>query len=188
MKTFWNSGSPYARIVQFIGKTCIFYFILNYFFIVYTGFTIPGGTFYSPFLLEHADFVSPFRQFLLWGGAQFASLLGYPSGYTDYTMFVRGGSAVRMVYSCLGFNLMAAYAALVLAWPATWKYRAVSLVTGLVTIILLNMVRLGGLAVLYTNGHHSLFNYIDHHDLFNIIVIAIIFLFLRCTLGIRIEK
>lgn len=177
IKKYLSPNYPYRSILVFLGKTILFFFVINYFFVACTGLTVPGGKLYSPFLLEYADFTGAFRRFLLWGGAQFATLIGYPSGYTDFTMFVYGHSGVRMVYSCMGFGLMSACAALILAWPAPWKNRFVSLFIGLVTIILLNMIRIGGLAVLFSNGHHQLFNYISHHDLFNIIVVAIIFLF-----------
>jgi len=176
IKTFLKSESPAASIARFVLLTLLFYFIFNYFFIAYTGLTISGGKFDSQFLAEHFDFISAFRKFLLWGGVQFASLLGYPSGYTDYTLYVRDGSAVRMVYSCLGFSLMSAYAALILAWPTKWLYRITSLIFGTIIIIALNMIRLGGLAVLYTTGHYGFFEYINHHDLFNIIVLVVVFL------------
>jgi len=176
LKSLLKPGSTKADIFRFLFKLILFYLVLNYFFMACQGLTVPGGRFYSPFILEHLDFISPFRKFLLWGGARFASLIGYPSGYTDYNLFVYGGSRVRMVYSCLGFSLMSAYAALVLAWPAKWFYQVISLAIGWITIILLNMVRLGGLAVLYTTGNYGFFKYINHHDLFNIIVLVAAFL------------
>jgi len=176
LKSVLKPGSARADIFWFLFKMFLFYLILNYFFMACTGLTTMGGRLYSPFILEHLDFISSFRRFLLWGGAQFASLMGYPSGYTHYNLFVYGGSSVRMVYSCLGFSLMSAYAALILAWPAKWFYQALSLVMGLIAIILLNMMRLGGLAVLYTTGNYGLFKYVNHHDLFNIIVVVAAFL------------
>jgi len=172
LKSLLKRGSTRADISLFLFKLILFYLVLNYFFIACEGLATPGGKLYSPFILEHLDFISVFRRFLLWGGAQFASLIGYPSGYTDYNLFVYGGSSVRMIYSCLGFSLMSAYAALILAWPAKWFRQAVSLVIGWVAIILLNMMRLGGLAVLYTTGNYGFFKYVNHHVLFNIIVLA----------------
>jgi len=176
LKLFFKSDSPATSIFLFLFKTTLFYFILNSFFLAYTGLTTPGGKLYIPFLVEYADFISAFRQFLLWGGAQFASSIGYQSGYNDTFLYVKGGSSVRMVYSCLGFSLMSAYAALVLAWPAKALFRIMSLVIGPMIIIALNMIRLGGLAVLYTTRHDGFSKYIDHHDLFNIVVLIAVFL------------
>jgi len=168
-----------VNISWFLLKTLLLYFTFNYFFLAYTGLTIPGGRFYSPFLLEHADFISVFRRFLLWGGAQFASLIGYPADYTNYMLSIRNGASVRMVHSCMGFSLMSAYAALILAWSAKVLYRVASVVIGTIIIIVLNMIRLGGLAVLYTTGNYGFFKYINHHDLFNIIVlIAVLAMFI----------
>jgi exosortase/archaeosortase family protein len=176
LKSFRNPESTRARIFLFLFKTILFYLIFNYFFLAFQGMTTMGGTLYSPFIFEHFDFIRSFRRFLLWGGAQFASLIGYPSGYNHYNLFVYGGSGVRMVYSCLGFSLMSAYAALILAWPSKWFHQAISLAAGLVIIILLNIVRLGGLAVLYSTGHNGFLKIIDHHTLFNIIVLIVAFL------------
>ncbi len=159
----------------FLLKTIFFYLVIKYFFLAYAGLTIEGGGLYSPFLAEHFDFISMFRRFLLWGGVQFASLIGYPSFHTDYFLLVRGGAGVQLVYSCLGLDLISAYVALVLAWPSKWIYKVVSSLLATATIILLNMVRLGGLAVLYTTGNYGFFEYINHHDLFNIIVLIVVF-------------
>src|SRR5882762_10983491 len=115
LKKFFKEGSRSSLIFWFLFKTLLFYLVFNNFFIAYTGLITPGGRLNSIFLREHADFIGAFRRFLLWGGAQFAELIGYPSSFTDYTLFVRGGVGVRMIYSCLGFGLMSACAALVLA-------------------------------------------------------------------------
>lgn len=177
LRKYLRPEYPYSDIVWFLGKTLLYFFVINYFFMAYTGLTVPGGRFYSPVFFEHADFIGAFRRFLLWGGAQFATMIGYPSGYSDYKMFVYGQSGVRMVYSCMGFGLIAAFAALVLAWPARVKHKLISLVIGVSIIILLNMIRIGGLAILYSNGYYEHFDFINHHDLFNIVVVILIFLF-----------
>ena len=160
-------------VFWFLLKVIVLYLVLDNFFTLYTGLTIPGGL-YSSFLDNHLDFISSFRSFLLWGGVQFASLIGYPADYIGLILYVRGGASVQLVYSCLGFGLMSAYMALVLAWPARWVYRAVSLLVGVAIIIILNMIRLGGLAVLYTTGNYGFFKYINHHDLFNIVVLLVV--------------
>jgi exosortase/archaeosortase family protein len=110
---------------------------------------------------------------LLWGGSLFVSLLGYTSYYTEFYLVVPGGASVQLVYSCLGIDLIAAYVALVLAWPAK-QLKMVSVLLGTIIIIMLNMIRLGGLVVLYATKHDSLFQQINHHDLFNIIVLIVV--------------
>jgi exosortase/archaeosortase family protein len=174
MKFFQGRESRKVALL-FLLKAVLFFVLLNYFFIGYTGMTIPGGRLYFPFLAEHADLVSLYRTFLLWGGAQFASLLGYPSYYFDYYLVVREGSGVQLVYSCLGLDLISAYTALVLAWPAKTLDKVIGSMVGIAAIILFNMVRLGGLVVLYTTENYGLFNFIDHHDLFNVIMLVVVF-------------
>lgn len=176
VKKYLGSSYPHRPVFLFLIKTILLFLSINYFFIAYTGLTVSGGKFFSPFFAEHADFIGAFRRFLLWGGVQFANLIGYPSGYTDYTMFIDGGLRVRMVYSCMGIGVMSAYVALILAWPARWWNRLISLCIGLAVIILINMVRIGALAILFSIGHHQLFRFINHHDVFNIVVVVMIFL------------
>jgi exosortase/archaeosortase family protein len=86
---------------------------------------------------------------------------------------VPGGASVKLVYSCLGLDLIAAYVALVLAWPAK-QFKIVSVLLGTAIIITLNMIRLGVLVVLYATKHVRLFEYINHHDLFNIIMLVVV--------------
>ncbi len=176
LKKSFYERSRSSLIFWFLFKTLLYYFVLNNFFIAYTGIIAPGGRLYSFFFREHADFIGAFRRFLLWGGSQFAELIGYPSSFTDYTLIVSGGPGVRMVYSCLGFSLMSACAALVLAWPSRWLHRVIGMSSCTAVIIGLNMVRLGGLAVLYSTGRYGFFEYINHHDLFNIIMLVLIFI------------
>jgi exosortase/archaeosortase family protein len=176
-QVYLGKESTNRDVFLFLGKLILIFLAINYFFIGYTGLTVPGGKFYNSFFAEHADFISAFRRFLLWGGAKFATFIGYPSGYTDYTMFIHGGTGVRMVYSCMGFGVMSAYAALILAWPAPWLNRLMSLLAGLSLIVLINMIRIGGLAVLYATRRNDVFGFINHHDVFNVVVVVIIFLF-----------
>lgn len=174
MKHFLKNESLIASVL-FLIKTVLFYFAFNYFFLAYAGLTIEGGELYSRFLAEHFDFITGFRDFLLWGGTWFTNLLGYPSSHDNYTIYVQGVAGVRIIYTCLGFSLMSAYTALLLAWPAGWRERVISLTVGTSIIILLNMIRLGGLAVLFVTGHYDLFENINHHDIFNGIVLVVCF-------------
>lgn len=178
----------YLKLEQFIGKEAMVmvWFVLQsvVFFVglysiihLYIGITSPGGRVYSPFLSEYLDLAGAFRRFLLWGGSLFAKMLGYPATYSDYRMHIEGGSGVKMVYSCMGYGIMSVYSALMLAWPASRNRMMLHLLGGLIMIIALNMIRIGGLAVLYTEGHHALFRFIDHHDVFNIVVYTCILVY-----------
>ncbi len=170
-------GEKYAGMLWFVLKTIFLFFFFDLFFTAYTGITAEGGGLYSPFLANHLNFVSAFRRFLLWGGTIFAAVFGYQATSDEYNMVIVGGRGVKMVYSCMGFGLMSAFAALILAWPEHWKKKISSLAIGLIMIIFLNMVRIGGLAILFSEGKYGFFSYIDHHDLFNYIVYFFILLF-----------
>lgn len=174
----WNKSYP---IPGFIIKLFLFFFIFDSFFTFLIGCTAPGGTYYLGFVDQHLDFVHWFEQFLLHGGGGFAGLLGYQYQITGKTLNLINGSGVILGYSCIGFSVMSFYAAFVLAFPNKISVKAKYLSLGLAGIILLNIIRIGGLAVIYTRlPNHKLSN-IDHHLVFNITVyifIFIIFIFL----------
>jgi exosortase/archaeosortase family protein len=164
----------YKASLKFLLKTLLFYAALHSFFVVYTGVTIEGGKFYIPFLAEHVNLIGWFRTFLLWGGAQFTMLMGYSSFYSEYHLVVENGTSIHLVHSCLGLDLISAYLALVLAWPAQIAYKVVSSLLGVILIIVLNIIRLGGLGILFTRRSVGFFESVNHHDLFNIVVLLMV--------------
>ncbi|MCC5927630.1 MAG: exosortase/archaeosortase family protein [Cyclobacteriaceae bacterium] len=170
-------GKETMVMVWFVLKSVVYFAGLYGIIHLYIGITSPGGRVYSPFLSEHLDLAGGFRRFLLWGGSLFARMLGYPATYSDYHMHITGGSSVKMVYSCMGYGIMSVYSALILAWPSAWKRKILHLTGGLIMIILLNVIRIGGLAVVYTEGHYGFFRFIDHHDIFNIVVYTCILIY-----------
>jgi exosortase/archaeosortase family protein len=75
----------------------------------------------------------------------------------------------------MGYGLMSLWLALVIAYPSRWKQKILPLAGGLILINLLNILRIGGLAMLYTEGKTEIFSWIDHHTLFNTIVYIAMF-------------
>jgi exosortase/archaeosortase family protein len=173
--------------LRFALKAILIFLAFRYFFIAYTGITVEGGNLYSPFLAEYFNVIALFRKFLLWGGSEFVYLMGYTSYYTEFFLVVPNGASVELVYSCLGLDLIGAYIALMCAWPAR-RFKLVSTLVGTAIIIVLNMVRLGGLVVLYATKHIGFFQYIDHHDLFNVFMLIIVLVMFAIHVNISAHK
>jgi exosortase/archaeosortase family protein len=152
----------------------VFLYSLNYLLI---GVTVPGGI-YNKWIANHIDYVSAYRIMILKGASFFVALFGH-KGYTDkYTLSIPGIAAVRMVYSCIGFDVLCFWCAFTLAYPQIWRRKLMFTIVGVVAITFLNMLRVGGLVMI--RSFVSLrYAHIDHHMLFNIVVYLAIFLMIR---------
>ncbi len=74
---------------------------------------------------------------------------------------------------CLGVDMTAMFTALVISFPGSWKHRFWFIPAGVVGIIIINIVRV---TMLCLTTIHSGQQFIDHHDIFNAITTAFIFL------------
>ncbi|SOD18594.1 exosortase Y [Pedobacter xixiisoli] len=164
--SLWSE--PYIRfIIWFIAL----FFILYGFNIAFIGVTAKGGL-YIPFLDEHLNYINWWRTFAIESTATVLRWFNYIVYTNDYQLRVIGRSGFTMVYSCLGYGVMSVFIAFVLTFPGKIKARYGFLFLGLVIIQLLNTIRLVLLS-LYWNRRPKYLT-IDHHDLFNIIVYAVL--------------
>jgi len=170
---YWNKSYP---IIAFIIKLAAIFFILDNFFLLLISMQAPGGDFYTPFIANHLNFVHWFEQFLLNSGGLFASLFGYDYFITGKQMNLVQGTGVILGFSCIGFSIMSFYLAFVVAFPARLKKKIWYGIGGLAIIITLNIMRIGGLAVIYSKLNYQQVREVDHHAVFNAIVYIIIFI------------
>ncbi|OSZ82604.1 hypothetical protein CAP35_04885 [Chitinophagaceae bacterium IBVUCB1] len=141
---------------------------------ILTGLLVPGG-YYSLWMDNNLDYVSALRHLMLKGGALIVSAFGYETKLSDYTLRIQGYGGVRMVYSCIGINILCFWVAFVAAFPARLKDKWIYGIGGLAAITILNMLRVAILVLIKTipSLQHK---QIDHHLIFNITVYAFIFL------------
>ncbi|MFN4246732.1 MAG: exosortase/archaeosortase family protein [Flavipsychrobacter sp.] len=166
-----------GRVTKFIVLFCTLFGILyglNYVIIV---LTIPGGL-YCRWIATHLDYVSLYRATLLKGASFFVNALGFKNHVDKYTLRIPGISVVRIVYSCLGFNLLCCWVAFTLSYPQHFKRKLQYTFSGIVIITVLNMIRIGGLGMIRSITYLKSAA-IDHHLIFNIITYGIIFLMVR---------
>lgn len=138
-----------------------------------TGMLIPGG-YYCKWLDDNLDYVSGLRNLVLHGGELIVNIFGYDTSIAGYRLSVTGYGGVRMVYSCIGINILCFWIAFVITFPNRLKSKLLYGITGLSVITLLNMIRVGILALIRTKPslRHA---DIDHHTIFNIVVYLFIF-------------
>jgi exosortase/archaeosortase family protein len=75
---------------------------------------------------------------------------------------------------CLGVDMTAMFTALVISFPGSWKHRAWFIPLGVVGIIVINILRVTMLCLTTIHNGHEQF--MDHHNIFNAITTAFIFL------------
>ncbi len=136
----------------------------------------PGGDFYTPFVANNLNFVHWFEQFLLNSGGLFATLFGYEYFISGKQMSLLNGTGVILGFSCIGFSIMSFYLAFIVAFPAKFKKKIWYGIGGLTLIIILNIMRIGGLAVIYSKLNYQQVREVDHHAVFNAVVYIIIFI------------
>jgi exosortase/archaeosortase family protein len=160
-------------IIFFILKIFILFFLFDLTFQFLIGAPVKGGI-YVPFL-EKYNVAEWYRDFLLYGGGKLVGLWGYDYTIDGKVLSISGGSGVIMGYSCYGFSLISMFMALIIAYPKNPHLKIYYLVIGVAIILLLNMIRTGGLAIAYTQMAHQSIRDIDHHMVFNVIVYLFIF-------------
>ena len=90
------------------------------------------------------------------------------------TLGIDGTHGVFISDSCAGLSLMALFTGFILAYPGKWKAKLIYIPIGLVTIHIINVLRIIGLMILAKHAP-SLLDF-NHHYTFTFIVYAYIFL------------
>jgi len=162
LKSIWQHPA-YRFLMLFLGL----FILLYYFNIFYIGIVTPGG-YYSPFLDTYLNYIEGLRYVLLQSSAEILKLAGYQVFTTDIWLRVVGRGGIILAYDCLGYGVMSFFTAFVIAYPKALKSKLWFLPLGLVLIQSLNIIRFVLLSLYWR--HSGLKSFIDHHDLFNIIL------------------
>ena len=173
IKLIPNPQSTIGKIILFLLKLVIIFLIFDYFFLFLIGASVKGGI-YIP-LLEKYNIIHLIRDTFLHSAGLIISLFGYSYTITRDLLSIHGGSGVILGYSCYGFSITSMFLALILAYPRPIRTKWLTLVVGLLTIFILNVFRIAGLAIIYTKSSQPSLRNIDHHMVFNIIVYLVIF-------------
>lgn len=151
-------------------------FLLLYFGLKFmTGITVPGGM-YSPFLTKYFNITAWFRSFLMISSKWFLSILGTETIRIDeYVLRAVNGRGIRIVYACLGFAVLSFWSAYIIATKTILSKKIYWLLVGLITICIINIVRISLVLLAGNAGWKFPFGW-DHHTWFNIIAYLAIFI------------
>jgi len=150
-------------------------FIINGILLALLWILFYGVLKHKPFIHEFYEVgVSQFTYFLTQATRIFLELFGYEA--TTYGKIVKivGTPGVYLDRGCLARNLMGLYAGFILAYPGKTGHKLWYLPMGLALITILNIIRLGGMAMTIKCCPE----YVDfnHHYAFKVVVFGFIFL------------
>ncbi len=173
----WNKVSGNKTAVRFVLLFCLTYGLLYTTNYILTGLIQPGG-YYSEWLHNHLDYVTRFRIFLLSSTAFVAELFSHDIYLKGDILFVKGGHNIRMIYSCLGINILCLWWAFVITIPMQLKSKLLYFITGTICLIVLNITRL---SLLTMSPDDFLFGQlvVDHHTIYNWVVYGLILLVMK---------
>ena len=83
------------------------------------------------------------------------SILGEEARRSGNTIYY-SGAAFRVVDECTGIEVMALFAAAVLAFPSAWRHRLLGLAIGIPGLVVLNWIRMISLVWVGSSSHRAL--------------------------------
>lgn len=171
--------------IGFIAIFLVCYFVMYYFNVAYIGLCAKGGP-YIPFLDEHLNYIRGWRHFSIESTATIIRWMGYQVKTADTMLGVYGRNGISLVYACLGYDVMAAFTAFLIAFPRAWRTKFKFWIFGLLLIQVLNICRFVFLALFWSN--ERTFLGLNHHDLFNVFIYLILMLSVYIWLNISFKN
>ena len=166
------------KALLFVASLFVLYLIFSQGNLFMNSVMSPGGRFYNAYIAEHFNYIQGLKTALIKPATWIIKLFGFYAIHNEQHVMVVNGPYLRVNYSCLGLGVMSFLAAFVLAFPASWKSTFKMLVIGLITIYVLNILRIAGLGVLLGLFKSQRHNFTYHHEIFNILVYICIFIML----------
>jgi exosortase/archaeosortase family protein len=158
-------------IIKFGALFCVFYFGS----LLIIGLSSEENN-YSHFVAQYLDFIKPLRNSILIGAKLFLQVFNYISYLDDdYTLLLKGGKGVRMVYSCVGYGVISFWFAFVIANKGSVYSKFKWALFGFFVLWLLNVLRVSLLLIAVNSNKQIPFG-MDHHTLYNIFAYGFIFL------------
>jgi exosortase/archaeosortase family protein len=155
---------------RFIFTFLLLFFLFYYFNIMFFGLTSPGGH-YSSLLANHLNYIQGIRWVLLNASTGILNLLSFSAICNNYDLLVAGRGTIQVVYACLGLGVISFFTAFVIAYPKPLKAKIIFIITGILTIEILNVIRFVLLALFWNKADTKI---IDHHTIFNVIIYLLI--------------
>jgi exosortase/archaeosortase family protein len=164
--------------IVFIIKLFALYFLLVTVNKLAYSATLPTGRFYNQYFSTHFDYIQGLRSLIIIPATYLVKAVGLTAAYNDTDIMVINGPILRINYECLGLNVFSFLIAFAVAFPSQLSAKVRLLTITILTVYLLNVIRIAGLAILlsFFPSQQVYFNY--HHEIFNIVVYTVIFFML----------
>lgn len=163
------------KAIKFVIALFLLYILFSQGNLFMNSVMTPESRFYNAYIAQHFDYIQGLKSALIIPAVWIIKLFGFYAIYNEMDVMVVAGPYLRVNYSCLGLGVMSFLAAFVLAFPAPWKSTLKMLVVGIITIYILNILRIAGLGVLLGFFKSQRHNFTYHHEVFNIIVYICVF-------------
>lgn len=167
-----------AKAIKFVMILFVLYILFSQGNLFMNSVMSPGGRFYNANLAAHFDYIQGLKTAIIVPATWLIHLFGFYTVHNQMDIMVVNGPYLRVNYSCLGLGVMSFLAAFVFAFPIHWKATWRMLIFGIISIYILNVMRIAGLGLIF-GAFHSGRNYFKyHHEIFNVLVYLIIFFML----------
>lgn len=171
-----HKSSPYLFIIKFL----LCFFVLYLFFPFYRGVIAPDGRLYSSYLQSHFNLVIHFTRLLIGSARLVLESIGYSVFQKDYSSLRIGHSrGIHVNPSCLGWAVISFWIAFVFANAGSTIHKGKWLLTGIVSIIALNVLRIV-LIILANYKSWATITSLDHHQTFNVASYVCIIILIFC--------
>ncbi len=163
--------------VTYFGKFIVLLLIFYYGNLAYVAIIDPQGLVYSGFLDHHLNYINWLRNSYLYTSNVLAHSIGIDSHISLPYKLVTPKASVTTVYDCLGIGIFCFWNAFVLANQDTLARKIKWWMSGLVSIWIINNIRMTLLLLAVDKGMN--YNaFMNHHDLYNLVAYGIIALFI----------
>lgn len=170
IRTMFNENLYSRYLAKFLVAFCLLYFGTE----AFIGLAAPGG-FYISFFDHYLNYIAWLRASILIGAKTLLAVFGYEAYRPDkFLLKLANGEGVRMVYACIGYGIMSFWIAFVFANKGRWQKKAKWISGGLLSIWLINVIRVSVLLLANSKNKRMPLG-IDHHTWFNIAAYLLIF-------------
>lgn len=181
IKKVFDKKSPYLFFIKFLLCFCILYL----FFPFYWGLTGKGGTLYSAFLDDHFNIIKQLTVFLTGAAKWLLTSLNYTVYKPNYhTLLIGNFGGVSLNPDCLGWAVMSFWVAFVYANSGSFIHKFKWMLIGLISISLINIIRIALIAVA-THLRWKTLTSLDHHQTFNVFSYGCIFIIMYWYIKIQ---
>lgn len=171
MKKFILATFDLNYLLRFI----LLFLVLYYSNLFYLGIVTPGN-YYNAFLNEHFNYFNWIKWMVLHLSSALGMIFGIHTGvYGTEVLRSANGSWVTMGWPCIGFGVMSFWIAFIFAQDQRLKKKIYWCLGGLVSICLINSVRIL-LVLVGLDKKWQVFQRMDNHTFFNIAAYVLVFI------------